>query len=179
MLSELAPVITWGRRTQIQRDLLFSPQDYQERGIEIYPVDRGGLATFHGPGQWVLFPVDTLENLTGDPRGVRKVIEALLQLALRVGLSFNSSAHIREGSELGVWTLRGKFASVGLQIDRRVVLHGLSLNGYQTALSFQGVLPCGAKTPLDFLLKTPDQDKFQYLGNLIVQTAFEIFWKKR
>lgn len=179
LLSELAPVITWGRRTKLSSDLLFSTQEYQKRGIQIHPVNRGGLATFHGPGQWVLFPVDTLEKLTGDSRGVRKVIDAFLQLAFRVGLAFNSSSHIREGSELGVWTSTGKFASVGIHIDRRVVMHGLSLNGYQTPLSFHGVLPCGAKTPVDYLLKTRNEDEFLGLGNLIIQTAFEIFWKKR
>src|SRR4051812_3137340 len=68
LLSEVAPVITLGRRTP--------PDDvpkhfaHSERGIDLFQADRGGLATYHGPGQWVLFPVDHLERLTGDRRGV-------------------------------------------------------------------------------------------------------------
>src|SRR4051794_40804535 len=67
LLSELNPVITLGTRTP-QSDLLFSSESFRSLGVEIYPTDRGGLATYHGPGQWVLFPVEKLEHLVGDPR---------------------------------------------------------------------------------------------------------------
>src|SRR4051812_22996069 len=71
LLSELAPVITHGRRTEIG-DFLWSQDAYEKAGVQRYATDRGGLATYHGPGQWVLFPVDRLDRLTGNARGVRK-----------------------------------------------------------------------------------------------------------
>src|SRR5262249_40919581 len=84
LLSELAPVITVGRRTA-SSDLLLSAEALGRLGVQKLAVDRGGFATYHGPGQWVLFAVDRLERLTGDRRGVRKAVEGLLGIALEVG----------------------------------------------------------------------------------------------
>ncbi|MBI2712350.1 MAG: hypothetical protein HYX41_05765 [Bdellovibrio sp.] len=146
LLSEVAPVITYGRRTPT------SDHDFGG-SVPRYPVDRGGLATYHGPGQWVLFPVENLTKLTGDSRGVRKGVNLLLNTALEVGRLYDPTAEIRQGSELGVWTSRGKFAAVGIHIQKGVLLHGLSLNGYRTATSFHGLRPCGLDAPVDFLLE--------------------------
>src|SRR5690242_283423 len=80
LLSEVAPVITVGRRTPAGDVSGLGSRDSGARvafGSEVYPVDRGGLATWHGPGQWVLFAVDRLERWVGDPRGVRKMVCAL------------------------------------------------------------------------------------------------------
>ena len=43
LLSELAPVITMGRRTP-DADLSLSTDQLTRLGIEVYPTDRGGLA---------------------------------------------------------------------------------------------------------------------------------------
>ena len=66
LMSELAPVITSGRRTP-KSDLLMTDVALERLGIAHIETDRGGFATYHGPGQWVLFPVDRLDRLTGDP----------------------------------------------------------------------------------------------------------------
>ena len=183
LLSEVAPIITQGRRTPAQ-DLLAS-QQLNRLGISVHSTDRGGLATYHCPGQWVIFPVDSLEALVGDRRGVRKGVGALLNLALRVGQQYSSGAHIRQGCELGVWTDRGKFAAVGIHIEQGVLLHGLAVNGYRTSSSFQGIRPCGLDLPVDFLLKEPSlketsletsNEEFEDLGNRIVKEAFQCLW---
>ena len=132
----------------------------------------GGLATYHGPGQWVLFPVDGLEPLTGDRRGVRKAVDLLLGIALRVGQLYASDAHIRSGCEMGVWTSRGKFAAVGIHIEQGVLLHGLAVNGYRTPTSFTGLRPCGLDAPVDFLLESSDERKFQDLGKTSFRKHF-------
>jgi lipoyl(octanoyl) transferase len=67
-LSEVAPVITLGRR-ECSQDLLLPESELLDRGVTLFPTDRGGRATYHGPGQWVVFVVDRLERLTGDRRG--------------------------------------------------------------------------------------------------------------
>ena len=177
LLSEVAPVITMGRRATAE-EILLPPALLEKRGIDIFPTDRGGLATYHGPGQWVLFAVDTLESLTGDPRGVRALVEGLLAVALEVGRIYDSSAEIRSGAETGVWTRRGKFAAVGVHIDQRVALHGLSVNGFKTETSFLGLRPCGLDAPVDFLLPSSDEQEFLKLGEALRKRALAQFWKE-
>lgn len=173
LISELAPVITTGRRTP-STDFLMSQEDLTAQGIELYPTDRGGLATYHGPGQWVLFPVDTLQRLTGDTRGVRKLVNGLLEVALEVARFYRSDSEIRSGMQTGVWTLRGKIASVGIHIEKGVVLHGLSINGFRTPESFMGIRPCGSDAGVDYLLKKPDD--FEALRQKLLSAMFSRFW---
>jgi lipoate-protein ligase B len=172
LLSEIAPVITVGRRAA-PSDLLLPRAALDQAGVEVLPTDRGGLATWHGPGQWVFYAVDSLERLTGDRRGVRKAVEWLLDVALRVGRAYDSSAEIRSGAEMGVWTRRGKFAALGIHVDQGVLLHGLSINGFRTPTSFMGLRPCGLDLPVDFLIDgKPELPKlFDQLGTKIIQEA--------
>jgi lipoyl(octanoyl) transferase len=165
LLSEVAPVITVGRRT--------SASDFQTAQTEIYPVDRGGFATYHGPGQWVLFPVDSLERLTGDRRGVRKIVEKLLNIAKSIAEDRGGKAEIKEDAHLGVWTPRGKFAAVGIHVKNGVVLHGLSINGFQTPDSFQLLKPCGLDLPVDYLLENAED--FEQLGREIQTISIDSF----
>jgi len=171
LLSELAPVITLGRRTE-DSDLLFPKKLLAEKGIEVFPTDRGGLATYHGPGQWVAFVVARLETLTGDPRGVKIAVQGLLEAALEVGRRYDPKAEIRSGCETGVWGARGKFASVGVHVDQGVLLHGLSLNGFQTESSFIGLKPCGLDAPVEYLLgasNVSNDAEFEILGTRLIQ----------
>ena len=175
ILSELAPVITLGRRAD---DTCFTAPQHAllEQGIEIHPSDRGGLATYHGPGQWVLFPVLRLEDLTGDARGVSQLVHRLLQIALRVGQFYLPTPQRREGIYQGVWGPQGKFASVGVHIQEGVVLHGLAINGFQTEQSFQGIRPCGLDAPVSYLLDQPDEAQFIQLGQRILKVAQEVLF---
>lgn len=180
LISEVAPVITWGKRTPAS-DLLLSDQDFLQRGMSLYPTDRGGLATYHGPGQWVIFPIDRLERLTGDSRGVRRVAQALLEAALEVGMFYDSSAGIRSGGETGVWNSHGKFASVGICIQRGIVFHGLSINGFRTSTSFQGLRPCGMNQPMSYLLECDEEEcdqerSFELLRARIQEAILKRLW---
>ena len=176
LISELAPVITLGRR-ECSQDVLFSEQQLNEVGIELYPTDRGGRATYHGPGQWVVFVVDRLDRMTGDRRGVRKAVEGLLETARTVGREFLGDAvHLKDGAATGVWTSQGKLASVGVQIEAGVLLHGLAINGYRTSQSFLGLKPCGLDAQVDFLLPEVDVEKFSQIPARIVQELHRHFW---
>lgn len=154
LLSELAPVITLGKRPCSQ-DLLWPREEYARQGIDVFQADRGGFATYHGPGQWVLFYVDRLERMVGDPRGVKKAVLGLLQWALEVVMEWEPQAEIRDQALTGVWTPRGKVASVGVAVENGVLLHGLSLNVLQTPTSFVGLRPCGLDAQVDFLGTDP------------------------
>ncbi len=167
LLSELSPVITLGRQSD-KTDLLMNLGFYKKIGIEIYQTDRGGRATWHGPGQWVLFIVERLENLTGDSRGVRKGISILLEIAQKVGARYFEKTELRFGGETGVWSESGKFASVGIKVKNGVLLHGVSINGYKTPLSFLGIKPCGLGAPLSYLLENNQEEPFLNLGHEIL-----------
>ncbi len=178
LLSEVAPVITRGRRTPSE-DLLcsnaFLPGGQRpgviHRAHEVIDIDRGGLATYHGPGQWIVFPVHRLESSVGDPRGIKKIICKLLEIAAQVGRLYSEGVEIRSGAELGVWNLQGKFAAVGVHIENGILLHGLAVNGFRTAESFQGLRPCGLDLPVAFLLNEPNETEFLKLKDHLVETT--------
>jgi lipoyl(octanoyl) transferase len=175
LLSEVAPVITVGRRTP-ESDLLMSGAMLEKMGIARVQTERGGFATYHGPGQWVLFVVDSLERLTGDTRGVRKAVDQLLEVGRLAAEHAGVKAQCRSGSELGLWSDKGKVAALGIQIEQGVLLHGISLNGFRTPQSFQGLRPCGLDTSVDFLLSENTDQKFENLGKALLDAALQIFW---
>ena len=182
-LSELAPVITLGRR-ECSQDLLLPEESLRAQGVEVYPTDRGGRATYHGPGQWVVFVVDRLERLTGDRRGVRRAVEGLLELGLEIGREvLGPEVHLKDGAATGVWTSRGKLASVGVHIQDGVLLHGLAINGYRTPQSFLGLKPCGLDAQVDFLFDSAQEGKFEApfaaLPARLIQGIESRFWLSR
>lgn len=181
LLSEVAAVITVGRRTSPD-DLPMSAEFLHRHGIARVAVERGGFATYHGPGQWVLFVVDRLERLTGDARGVRRMIDGLLEVACDVARPLDASVETRGGAELGLWTRAGKIAALGIQVEQGIVLHGLALNGFRTPQSFLGLKPCGLDLPVGFLLEqnpTAEQDldhQFVALGTALATRAQNRFF---
>lgn len=176
LLSEVAPVITVGRRTP--------ESDVFDKSL-IYKTDRGGLATWHGTGQWVLFCVEKLEKLTGDSRGVYSAVCSLLNIAKKVAADYGVASEIKEGEKLGVWSNTGKFAAVGIHIENRILMHGLSLNGFKTNESFSGLRPCGLDAPVSYILdecvkiknlnKTAQDAAFVELGSRLILRAKEEF----
>ncbi len=178
LISELAPVITLGRR-ECSQDLILPENELVSRGISIFQTDRGGRATYHGPGQWVLFVVDRLDRMTGDRRGVRRAVEGLLETGRAVGERFLvSQVHLKDGAATGIWTAQGKLASVGVHIHHGVLLHGMALNGYRTPQSFLGLRPCGLDAQVDFLFSRPDEDQFMSVPELLVAELRRHFWNQ-
>ncbi len=173
LLSELAPVITQGRRTPESDLLPLAPPLLGGSPTQVIQIDRGGLATYHGPGQWVAFPVHPLESSVGDPRGVRKIICKLLEAAAQVGRNYSNDVEIRSGAELGVWNSRGKFAAVGVHIENGILLHGLAVNGFQTPQSFQGLRPCGLDLPVSYLLSDSNESEFLKLKDQIAEAILQ------
>ena len=169
ILSELAPVITLGKRSSVKQ---FSELT---KKISVYPVDRGGFETYHGPGQWVLFVVDSLEKITGDTKGVKKAVCKLLSLAQNVIGEFGVSASFGENERLGLWTEKGKIASVGVSVKQGVLMHGLSINVFKTHESFCGISPCGLDAQPDYLFAEPCDTQFVQVGELIKQNSFKVF----
>lgn len=142
LLVEHPAVITMGRKStefaQIEAQGLTEWQ-----GVPLFCVERGGEATFHGPGQLVAYPIFKISQNLG-ARGFLKVLEqALIDCLATYGID----SYRREGAT-GVWLLDAKkqerkIASLGIALRHSVSYHGLALN-ISTELSFfQKIRPCG------------------------------------
>lgn len=177
IFSELEPVVTLGKRTDRERDLKEEPASFDRLGIGLRDVRRGGLATWHGPGQWVMFAVDRLERLCGDPRGVRRAVTALLETAAEVAERYVRGAEVRWGDETGVWCASGKLASVGVQIRDGVLLHGLALNVRRMPESFYGIRLCGLDAQPAYLSDAVPEVEFAQVREELERAILRRFWK--
>jgi len=109
-------------------------------GIPVVPVERGGKATYHGPGQLVAYPIVDL-----GPRGrnVRRFVHDLEEATVRTLAGAGIVAGHVPGQR-GVWVDgRRKIASVGIAVEEWVTFHGVALNISTDLAAFRGFHPCG------------------------------------
>ncbi len=102
-------------------------------------TERGGLATWHGPGQLVGYPILHLGRRRW---AVRKTVHGMEQ-GLMDWLGSLGIGAGRGGGRPGVWDKRGKIGSLGLHVSRGVTIHGFSLNLALGTRAFSGLVPCG------------------------------------
>ena len=132
------PVITYGRGGG-REHLLLPLKEYAARGIDIYPVNRGGNVTYHGPGQLVISPIIDMDNLG---LGLHRYIAGLEEVIIRVLAQYGITA--TGGSQYtGVWVGNAKIAALGIGFRRRIVFHGVALNVAPDLEPFQLIVPCG------------------------------------
>jgi lipoyl(octanoyl) transferase len=108
-------------------------------GVPVVPVERGGLATVHLPGQLVAYAV---VDLARRGVGVRDFVWCLEQGVCDYLAELGVQAHRRPGAP-GVWVGDDKIAAVGIHVRRGVTLHGLALNLDPDLAAFQWIVPCG------------------------------------
>jgi lipoyl(octanoyl) transferase len=140
---EHPPTITIGKSGSAEH--IVAPKAVIERiGFTIRAVDRGGDVTYHGPGQWVLYPVLHLSPWGNDVgRYVRMLEETVIRALAEVGIVGGRS----EGYP-GVWVGDRKICAVGASVKRRldgefVTAHGLALNVTTNLDHFSAIIPCG------------------------------------
>lgn len=124
LLLEHPPTITLGKRG-LDSHVLMPRDQLKARGVALYNVDRGGGATYHGPGQLVGYPILDLKN---PRRRIRDYVSMLEETIIRTLEHFGASGFRQEG-KVGVWTgAQDKIASIGIRIRRGITSHGFSLN---------------------------------------------------
>ena len=124
LMLEHPPTVTLGVRGKAS-DLLISPEERTTLGVALYRVDRGGEATFHGPGQLVCYPIVDLKALG---LSARKYVQGLEETIINTLADFNVKG-FTQPKKVGVWTSpTDKIASIGVRIQRRITSHGFSLN---------------------------------------------------
>jgi lipoate-protein ligase B len=138
VLLEHEPVVTLGRSAKAS-NLLVSEAELARRGVALHRIERGGDATFHGPGQLVGYPVFKLE--AGLP-GVRRFVERIEAVLVAALADLRVEATLKPGL-IGVWCEERKIASLGIAVKRRVAFHGFALN-VSVDLDWFGLInPCG------------------------------------
>ncbi|MCX7854833.1 MAG: lipoyl synthase [Anaerolineae bacterium] len=138
LLLEHPPVITIGRGGG-EEDLLVSREFLLQQGIRTISTDRGGRATYHGPGQLVVYPILRLPD--GD---LYRYVWRLEEVAIRVLRPFGLRAERLEGHP-GVWVNGRKIAAIGLSVQNGVTRHGLALNIAPRMAHFNLFIPCGLR----------------------------------
>jgi lipoyl(octanoyl) transferase len=131
LLLEHPPVYTIGAGGNLAN--LLDPE------IRALRVNRGGDVTYHGPGQLVGYPILDLSRRGRDLHRYLRFLEAfLVQLAAAVEV-----AGFTVPGATGVWSKRGKIASIGVGVRRWISMHGFSLNVSCDPSPFERVNPCG------------------------------------
>ena len=159
IFCEHNPVVTLGRASQ--------------RNAEVFPtcpypvveIERGGQATYHGPGQIVLYPIFGLAKKSGLPgrQGVLDLIRSLEKLIIEYLKSQSLKAEAIEG-KTGVWVGEGarKIASIGIAVRHWVSYHGLALNFATGQKPWQAINPCGFEASVMTDLERELNRKFTY-----------------
>ena len=134
-LMEHTPVYTIGRTRD--QSSLGEPSALPH---PVFEINRGGQATYHGPGQLVGYPVLDLKEYGRDLHVYLRLLEEALVATLA---HFEISARRREGLT-GVWVEDRKIASIGVGLRRWVTMHGFALNILPASLPpFLSITPCG------------------------------------
>ena len=137
ILVEHEPVVTLGRRGN--RSGIFSEAALTRAGIDVVPADRGGDVTYHGPGQLVAYPILDLRRLGAS---VRCYIEGIEAAVLRLLEGYGVPAS-RDYEQRGVFTAKGKIASVGVRVSHWVTMHGVAINVDPDMSHWALIAPCG------------------------------------
>jgi lipoyl(octanoyl) transferase len=137
LLLEHSAVYTAGKRTEDHQ----RPFD----GTPVVDVDRGGLITWHGPGQLVGYPILLLPTVPIDVVAhVRRLEEVMIRVCADFGVEVT-----RVADRSGVWVLaddRGpdrKLGAIGVRVSRRVTMHGFALNCDADLSWADNIIACG------------------------------------
>jgi len=133
VLLEHEPVYTIGRtrdRSSLREGLPHA----------VHETNRGGQATFHGPGQLVGYPILDLGRRGRDLHRYLRFLEAFL---IEFAGAFGVDACGREGLT-GVWVGDRKLASIGVGVKKWITMHGFAINVSRGSVEpFSHIVPCG------------------------------------
>lgn len=154
---------TLGRQAP-EADIVLDKAELARRGIAVVRSDRGGRATYHGPGQVVLYPIVAIADLG---LGVKDWVCQLESALIDTLADYGVEGHRKAGTA-GIWTAtpagnaatrsaanpaneatggleEAKIASLGLRVARGVSYHGVALNTGLDASVFDCIVTCGVR----------------------------------
>lgn len=107
-------------------------------GAEFHKTNRGGLITFHGPGQLVSYPIINLKNFN---QGIRWYVETMEKTIIDLCAKYGLKAETTK--DTGVWIGNKKICAIGIHVSRYVTMHGLAFNCNVDLRWFEHIVPCG------------------------------------
>lgn len=131
VLTEHDAVVTYGRKS--------GPGELAGLDVPVVEVERGGEATYHGPGQLVAYPI---VHLPDGRRDLHRFLRELEDAVIGVLGEFDVEGR-REPGLTGVWIDDRKVCSLGVAVKRWTTWHGLALNVHTDLEAFGGFSPCG------------------------------------
>ncbi len=137
LLLEHLHVYTRGRLSRPEH-IPLSPRQLEAQGIDVVETDRGGLVTYHGPGQVVAYPIVNLRNWGGPLKYVRTLERVIISSLADFGIE----AGVVPGLT-GVWVADAKVAAIGVKISRGIAHHGFAINVNPDLTKFAQIVPCG------------------------------------
>ena len=138
LLCEHPPVFTVGRAARDASNLGAGEEYLRSLGAEVFWSDRGGDATFHGPGQLVGYPILRLKI-----RDTHAYLRGLEEVIVRVLAEYGLEGwHHPEYT--GVWVGEKKVAAIGVKFSSGwISSHGFALNVSTDLSWFDHITPCG------------------------------------
>lgn len=144
LFCEHPHVYTLGKSGK-QSHLLLNEEGLREKGVQFFPIDRGGDITYHGPGQIVGYPIFDLDHhFTDIHRFLRTLEEAIIGTLEAYGIKAG-----RIDGLTGVWLdwtepLKArKICAFGIRASRWVTMHGFAFNVNTDLSYFENIVPCG------------------------------------
>ena len=150
LLFEFESVYTCGLR---RSSSIVTPEHIERLralGADFHETDRGGLLTFHGPGQLVAYPILPLQHPHLAMR-LRTYIDRLEQTLVDTCRKFIEPTRVHSGTDngravnyAGAWIdEQRKVAFMGVRYSRGVTSHGVSINCSVNMDWFEHIVPCG------------------------------------
>jgi lipoyl(octanoyl) transferase len=139
LLLEHPHVFTMGKAATADH-LLWDEAEQARRDVDVIWSDRGGEATYHGPGQLVGYPILDLAHFgLSIPQYLQKLEQSLIDYLNELGVDSEPG----EPGLTGVWSGGEKVAAIGIKLNRSIVSHGFALNLTTDLGYFDGIVPCG------------------------------------
>lgn len=142
LLVEHPPVYTVGIR---RKD--YDPKTMDNLvnlGASVEYTDRGGLITFHGPGQLVAYPILNLKRYNPSIKKYVYNLESVIINLCKQQFNLNANRMCNIGYT-GVWINDAKIAAIGIHCKRYITYHGLALNCNVDLKWYEHIIPCGIK----------------------------------
>jgi len=139
LLLEHPHVFTMGKAA-LAEHVLLDEAERVRRKVDVVWSDRGGEATYHGPGQLVGYPVLDLAHFDlSIPEYLSRLERSLIDYLKGLGIDSKPG----DPGFTGVWHNGEKLAAIGIKLNRSVVSHGFALNLTTDLEYFEGIVPCG------------------------------------
>ena len=139
----------------------------------LFAINRGGQATYHGPGQLMGYPIVDLRLCGQD---LHRYLRWLEQILVDLLAEFQIAGARRDGLT-GVWIgHQRKIASIGVGVRHWITMHGFALNVCGDLAPFAQIVPCGIN---DVAMTSMERELGQSISVIDVAAVFENLARRR